>query len=239
MALDLVSAGIGLGVGVLATVFVRELVFRTVQNTEHTKLTAHWSLTEDHGSRPVKLCAEQLSSIEVPPGSQVLVGRGTPVAPEVRQRCEVRVTDRIQSNFALGEDRALVFASGVKPGALAVWTFEDQVLQRLALEWEQAWRQSEPLVPRASITELRGLLGQTVEVVGSVSDLAERGGMHYVRLIDNGFTATVASPTPLDAAKGSTVRVLGTVDRAVMGKEPVLRAQKLERVTGPVAPRAR
>lgn len=237
MEFDLLSAGIGLTVGVLATVFVRELVTRNVQNQEATKLTAHWSLAEHNGARPVKLCAEHVGAIDVPPGSQVLVGRGASasVPAEVRQRCEVRVSDRIQSSFALGDDRALVFATAVRPGALAVWTFEEQVLQRLSTEWAHAWHDSEPLVPHAALTDLRDRVGQSVELVASVSDVAEKNGVHYMRLLDNGFTATVASEAPFEAPKGSTVRVVGTVDRALMGKEPVVRALKVERVLAPAA----
>lgn len=227
MPLDVLSAGIGLGMGVLATLFVRELAFRRVQNDEHSKLTSHWSLAERAG-KPVKLSCEALGDVEVPPGSQVLVGRQGHVPPEVAQRCEVRVSERVASNFALADGRALVFAGAPRPGTLAVWTFEDQVMQRLGLEWEQAWRASEPLVPRATVTGLRELTGHTVEVVASVSDVAEKAGVHYLRLLENGFTATVASKEPVDASKGSVVRVLGTVERALVGQEPVLRALKVE-----------
>jgi hypothetical protein len=232
MILDPLSIGVGLVVGVLVTLFVREIAFRHVLNDEHSKLTAHWSLAES-GGHPVKLSAERLSAgVEVPPGSRVLVGRGSAVPPEVAKRCEVRVSDRIQSNFALADGRAIVFASAVRPQALGVWTYEDQVLQRLALEWDHAWQHAEPMVPRASVTSLKDLTGQTVEVVASVTDVAEKGGVQYLRLIENGFTATVANHEPIQAGKGSTVRVLGTVDRALSGKEPVLRAQKVEALRG-------
>jgi hypothetical protein len=233
MLLDPFSAALGLGIGVLVTIFVREIAFKHIQNEEHSKLTAHWSLGDARGGKPVKLCTERLADVEVPPGSQVLVGRGTPVPEGIARRCEVRVTDRIHSNFALADGRALVFASTVKPGALAVWTYEDQVLQRLGLEWDQAWRAAEPSVPRASVTSLKDLTGRTVEVIGSVSDVAEKAGVHYVRLIENGFTATVASQTPVGAQKGNVVRAIGTVERALAGKEPVVRAIKVETVRAP------
>jgi hypothetical protein len=230
MDFDILSALLGLVVGVLVTVFVRELVFTKIQNQEHSKITGHWSLSEN-GARPVKLCAESLGDVDVPPGSQVLVGRGSHVGAELERRCEVRVSDRIQSSFALADGKAIVYSSGtVKPGTLAVWTYEDQVLQRLALEWDHAWQASEPRVPRATVTSLKDLTGQTVEVIGSVSDVAEKGGVHYVRLIENGFTATVASSTPVHATKGSVVRAIGTVDRALAGKEPVVRASKVEQL---------
>jgi hypothetical protein len=227
MALDVLSAGLGLAVGVLATVFVREIVFRSVQNEEHSKLTAHWSLGE-HGGKPVKLVAEALGDVEVPHGSQVLVGRGSPVPEPVARRCEVRVSDRIQSNFALADGRALVFAGAVRPQTLAVWTYEDQVLQRLAVEWDHAWAASEPRAPRASVTALKDLTGQTVEVVGSVSDVATKDGVQYFRLLENGFTATVATTMPVPAGKGSHIRAVGVVERALLGREPVLRAQRVE-----------
>ncbi|HEV8361258.1 MAG TPA: hypothetical protein VGR28_12470 [Candidatus Thermoplasmatota archaeon] len=227
--IDLLSAGLGLGVGVLATLFVRELAYRKIQNVEHSKLTHHWSLSETgHGA--VRLCTERLDFADVPPGSQVLVGRGTQVPAEVAKRCEVRVSDRIQSNFALAQDKALVFASTVRPGALAIWTYEVQVLQSLDAEWERAWRASEPSVPRASVTSLPHMTGRTVEVVGSVSDVAEKGGVHYVRLMENGFTATVATSSPVAAQKGSVVRAIGTVEKALVGREPVIRAVKVEAV---------
>ena len=227
MPLDIFSAGLGLVVGVLATVFVRELVFRRVQNEEHSKLTAHWSLAET-GGKPVKLVADSLGDVEVPPGSQVLVGRGSYVPEQVAKRCEVRVSDRLQSSFALENGRALVFAGAVRPGTLAVWSYEDQVLQRLAMEWDHAWPHGEPRAHRATVTNLKDLTGQTVEVVGSVSDVAEKGGVHYLRLIENGFTATVASTAPVSAGKGSTIRAVGVVERATMSKEPVLRASMVE-----------
>lgn len=227
MALDLLSVGIGFVVGALAAIFVRELAERRIQNVEHSKLTAHWSIADTRG-KPVKLCAEAIGDVEVPPGSQVLVARGGSVPPQVAKRCEVRVSDRVQSNFMLADGRALVFAASPKPGALAVWTYEEQVLQRLGLEWDHAWRDSEPMVPRATVTDLRSLTGRTVEVVGSVSDVAEKGGIHYLRLLENGFTATVASATPVRAQKGSVVRAVGTVERALLGQEPVLQAVKVE-----------
>ncbi|MCA1812569.1 MAG: hypothetical protein LC624_01300 [Halobacteriales archaeon] len=236
MIIDPVSTGIGLVIGVLVTVFVRELVFKTVQNEEHTKLTAHWSLSEHSGGKPVKLCTEHIGAIGVPAGSQLLVSRDTRVPEDLRKRCEVRVSARIQSNFALGDDRALVFASAVRPGALAVWTFEEQVLQRLSDEWARAWADSEPMVAQVELSGLRELMGQTVEVHGSVSDVAEKGGVHYLRLLDgHGFLATVASDAPISAAKGSMVRVIGTVDRSLVGKEPILRAVKVERLAHSVA----
>lgn len=232
MAFDILSAGVGLVVGIIATVFVRELVFRKVQNTEHSKLTHHWSLAE-RGGRPVKLVAEELGDVEVPPGSQVVVGRGAHVPPAVAQRCEVRVSDRIKNNFALADGRALVFASAVRPSTLAVWTYEDQVLQRLAREWDHAWQHSEPLATRAGVAALRDLTGHTVEVVASVSDVAEKDGVQFLRLIENGVTATVATRTPVRAGKGSVVRAVGVVDRALGGKEPVLRAQTVEALRAP------
>lgn len=233
MAIDILSAGIGLVSGVLATVFVREIAFRRVQNEEHSKLTAAWSLAEK-GGRPVKLSAESLGDgVEVPPGSQVIVGRGTHVPEAVARRCEVRVSDRIQSNFAFATDRALVFARAPKPGTLAVWTYEDQVLQRLALEWDHVWATGEPLAPRATVTALKDLTGQTVEVVGSVADVAERDGVQYLRLIEQGFTATVATRSPVRAGKGSTIRAVGLVERALGGKEPVVRASKVEALRAP------
>lgn len=227
MLFDPLSAGLGLGIGVLVTIFVREIAFKRIQNQEHSKLTAHWSLGEA-GGRAIKVCAETLGDIEVPAGSQVLVGRGGNVPADVAKRCEVRVSDKLQNNFALADGRALVFASTVKPGSLAIWTFEEQVLQRLGLEWDHAWRASEPLVPRATVTSLKDLTGKTVEVVASVSDVAEKAGVHYVRLIENGFTATIASASPIAAAKGSVVRAIGTVEKALVGHEPVLRAVKVE-----------
>jgi hypothetical protein len=228
MAIEIVSTGIGLGVGVLATVFVREIAFRKIQNEEHSKLTSHWSIAESGGG-PVKLCAEHLGNVEVPPGSKVLVGRGTKSVPAaIAARSEIRVSGSIQSNFALAKDKALVFAGAVKEGTLAVWTYEDQVLQRLAYEWDHAWRDSEPLVGRASVTSLKDHVGQTVEIVGSVSDVAQKNGLHYARVIENGVTATIASATPIAAGKGSVVRAIGVVDHAPAGKEPILRAEKVE-----------
>lgn len=232
MAFDILSAFVGLAVGVLATVFVRELVFRKVQNQEHSKLTQHWSLAE-RGGRPVKLVAEALGDVEVPPGSQVLVGRGVSVPSAVAQRCEVRVSARIHNNFALADGRALVFASAVRPGTLAVWTYEEQVLQRLAVEWDHAWRDSEPLAARATVANLKDLTGQTVEVVGSVADVAEKDGLQYLRLMEHGVTATVATRTPVRAGKGSVVRAVGVVERALTGREPVVRAQTVEALRAP------
>jgi hypothetical protein len=232
MPFDIVSAGVGLGVGVLATVFVREIAFRRVQNGEHSKLTAHWSLAEK-GGRPVKLVAESLGDVEVPPGSQVLLGRGSSVPPAVAKRCEVRVTDRVPGNFALADGRALVFASPVRPQALAVWTYEEQVLQRLAVEWDHLWAHAEPAATRAAVTALKDLTGQTVEVVGSVSDVATKDGVTFLRLNEHGFTATIATRETIRAGKGSVVRAVGVVDRALAGNEPVLRATRVESLRGP------
>lgn len=232
MAFDILSAGIGLVAGILATLFVREIAFKTIQNQEHSKLTVHWSLAE-RGGRAVKLVAAVLGDVEVPPGSMVVVPRGALVPDAVAKRCEVRVSDAIQSSFALADGRALVFSGPVKLGSPAVWTYEDQVLQRLALEWDHAWQHSEALAPRASVPSLKDLTGRTVEVVGSVTDVAEKDGVQFLRLVENGFTATISTNTPLrGAGKGSVVRAVGVVDRALTGKEPVVRASKVEALRG-------
>lgn len=227
MAFDPLSAGIGLGVGVLAALFVRELSERRIRNQERSKLTAQWSLA-DLGGGPARLCTPTLGSLDVPPGSQVLVARGAAVPPEVARRCEVRVAAGLGLSFALAGERAILFPGAARAGALALWTREEPILERLAAEWRAAWERSEPLVPRVRVAELAAHLGEDVEVVATVSDVAERDGVKYLRLLDAGYTATLASPGPAAVAKGGAVRAVGRVERVAGGREPVLRASRVE-----------
>jgi len=229
MPLDPVSAGLGLGLGVLATVFVYELGVRKVQNREHAKMTREWSLVEG-GGHPVRLAGAALGDLALPPGSKVLVQRGAFVPRTISDTCQVREVSEVPGNFALLQNSALVFAATPATGAPALWSYEEQVMERLHESFDRAWARGEPIVPLAPVDALARFEGQMVAVQGNVREVADKGGIQYLRLMEKGVPATVASEHRVSARNGTLIRAVGRVERAPVGGEAILRATKVEAI---------
>jgi hypothetical protein len=235
-ALALLLAGAALGalaVAVAAAVRGRPTagLGRSPSGTAADRLTAAWSLAE-LGERPAPplLVARELEApgLEVPAGSRVVVsGRAHPV---VLRSCQVRRAEGplpVEAAVSAGGRRALLFPSGVRPGALALAVAEPALAARLAALAEAAWASAVPYVERRALADLAGEPGLPVEAEGLLAQVVARPGAAGVllRLEDGGHSAAVHAARD-DGLAGRRVRVQGRLARDA-GGYPVVEADRV------------
>jgi len=106
-----------------------ELGWRKETSNETCKLTDIWSL---HELKNPLIVAEKLHM--APPENAKVV-----VANTILQKGNVKKHPGVRGNFALGENRALLFTGEIKRGELALWTIDDAIIKKLRNEFHRLW----------------------------------------------------------------------------------------------------
>ncbi|MDI6707758.1 MAG: hypothetical protein QME47_01525 [Candidatus Thermoplasmatota archaeon] len=138
--MDLLSAGIGAFVGIMATLLMVEIGLKKILPWgETSRLTSIWSLEDIKGTKPLAFVAEDIEGVEIPKGSLVVVkGDKIPYSKDSR----IAKNPAVNTNFAVGEDRALIFSGVPRYGTLAVWTTNPKIIARLGSEFNRLWSES-------------------------------------------------------------------------------------------------
>jgi hypothetical protein len=192
------------------------------------RLTSAWSLAE-LGS-PLILARDLGDAVAVPAGSRAVVCGRAGLA--LLRACKVRRATEVPVEAAVSADgrRALLFPSGLRPGALALSVTDEALVARLASLAESAWAAATPYVERRAIADLAGEPGVPVEAEGRVAQALPRpspgipGGV-LLRLEDGPHSAAVHAARD-DGLVGRRVRVQGRTARDASGY-PVVEAESV------------
>ncbi len=106
-----------------------ELGWKKETSSQTCKLTDIWSL---HELKNPLIVAEKLH-ITPPENAKVVV------ANTILQKGNVKKHPGVRGNFALGENRALLFTGEIKQGDLALWTIDDAIIKKLRNEFHRLW----------------------------------------------------------------------------------------------------
>ena len=110
-----------------------ELGWKKETSTQTCKLTDIWSL---HELKNPLIVAEKIHII--PPDNAKVV-----VANTILQKGNVKKHPGVRGNFALGENRALLFTGEIRRGELALWTIDDTIIKKLRNEFYRLWKDSD------------------------------------------------------------------------------------------------
>ncbi len=210
---EIVSVLIGFLVGVVAAGFAVELGLRKLLSPpEKSKLTQVWSLNEF--PRPL-IASTQLAGLDVPKQSRLIVaakyeGR--------RDGFELRTSPDCHGNFVVDANapRALLFLDGIRPGALALWTVDERLIERLRSEFNRLWGRSVDYVERVALADVPTKPNLTVETQGVVQDIVPYRGNYLLRLTDHGDAVGVLVERQLPL-NGKRVNVTGVVRSSSSG----------------------
>jgi len=126
---DVISLIVGFVVGIIAVSIAIELSWKKEETVETCKVAKKWSLSE---IRNPLIVAEKLK-MNAPGGSKVVVRVETAFSKGAKQNSEA------VGNFALGSDRALIFAGEIREGQLAFRTVDERILRNLRKLFNQFW----------------------------------------------------------------------------------------------------
>lgn len=229
LAATLAVFAVGAAAGVLAVVLITALRGRpSAAAAAVDRLTSAWSLAE-LGS-PILLLARDLAEVDVPAGSRAVVSGHASLA--VLRACDVRRAADVPVEAAVAGDgrRALLFPTGLRPGALALAVAEPALVARLAALAQASWAAATPYVERRGLADLVGEPGLPVETEGRVTQALPRpspgfpGGV-LLRLEDGAHSAAVHTARD-DGLVGRRVRIRGRLARDA-GGYPVVEADNV------------
>lgn len=231
MPVDLLWLSVGFLVGVAATAFALEVAFRRVRNDERATLEKSWSLSELTGDEgPPKIVTKSLEGVRVPKGSKVLVAPGARLPESIAERCELRLHDDADGNFAVGNGKALFCTGPVSTGTLALETVHPALVGQLERSFESLWMKAEPYKLEVDPNEIEHNEGSLVEVEGRVDEVLSAGETSLLRMTSDGSNGrgNVMVPSNLPVEEGSAYRFTGNVVEE--GGRRVLKAEHVEEI---------
>lgn len=149
--LDIVSFIAGLVVGIVAVSIAVEFAWRKSFPEKTCKLTKNWNLNELQS--PV-IAAEKME-IEAPSEAKIVVSSPTPQAKNAREN-----PDAIY-NFAVGLNKAYIFAGKIKEGQIAIVTGDEDIMKELKEKFYSLWRKKEEVksyIPSEGKVVIRGIV---------------------------------------------------------------------------------
>lgn len=231
MPVDLLWLTVGFLVGVAATAFALEVAFRRVRNDERASLTKTWSLDELDGDEgPPSIVTTSLDGVNVPDGARVLVAPGARLPESLSRRCEIRLHDEADGNFAVGNGKALLCTGPVEAGTLALETVHPALVSRLERSFDSLWVQAEPHKRQVEPDEISRNEGSLVEVSGTVDEILSSGDKALVRMAsdDAHGRGNVLVPSNLPIEEGKAYRFSGNVVQEAGRK--ALKAEHVEEI---------
>jgi hypothetical protein len=231
MPVDLLWLSVGFVVGVAATAFALEVALRGVRNDERASLSKDWSLDELDGDEgPPRIVTTSLDGVRVPDGARVLVGPGARLPASLAQRCEIRLHDEADGNFAVGNGKALLCTGPVEVGTLALETVHPALVSRLESSFDSLWVQGEPYKEPVEPDQIDDKEGSLVEVSGRVEEVLASGDKALLRMAgeDTRGHGNVLVPSNLPVEEGKAYRFSGTVVEE--GGRTAVKAEHVEEI---------
>lgn len=222
---DVLSMFIGFVVGVVAAGFAVELGLKKLfRPPENTKLTRVWSLNEF--GQPL-VSATRIELVKVPARGRVVTAHEYGGS---REGITLRTNQETSGNFVVDakHNRALIFLDDIRPGALALWTVEEPLIERLRSEFNRLWTRSTDYVEKVKLSAVPQKANFTIETLGTVEDVVPYKENYLMRLRDDGETVGVLTPRKLSLT-GSRVSVTGIVKTSSTGY-PLIEAIEVRRL---------
>ncbi len=133
--MDIISLGVGILIGFFSVIFAIELgVKKILPYTESVRITTQWALS-DLGSSPLYIVCEKISDIDLPKNVAIISKERFPEY----EKFNSKIIPTVNTNFAVSEDRALIFSTSIKPNIFAVWTSNAKIISRLIAEFNRLW----------------------------------------------------------------------------------------------------
>lgn len=210
---ETVSVLIGFLIGVVAAAIAVEFGLKKLLSPpDRSKLTQVWSLAEFPNAL---VAATSIHGVAPSKGARLLTAAKF---DGERNGFELRTNAELRGSFAVDAHapRALLFLGPVEPGALALWTVDEKLIERLRVEFHKLWSRSTDYVERVPIEEVSKKANLTVETHGTVADIVPYRGNFLLRLTDHGETVGVLINRELPLT-GRRVSVTGIVRASSSG----------------------
>lgn len=149
--MDLIAFVAGLIVGIVAVSVAVEFAWKKSVPEKTCKIIKNWSL--DEINNPL-IVAERIY-LSPPQGAKVVVGNPSPFAKNARENPEVT------GNFAVGVNKAFIFAGDIKKGQVAIVTSDEDILKELRENFYEFYRVKEKpatYVSKKGRVRVRGLV---------------------------------------------------------------------------------
>ncbi len=149
--MDIVAFIAGLIVGIVIVSIAVEFAWKKSMPEKTCKLITKWSLNE---LKNPLIVAERLH-IAPPPEAKVVVATPTPLAKNARENSNVT------GNFAIGLNKAFIFAGEIKEGQLAIVTSDEDIIKELRDLFYDFYRVKEKVVsyvPKKGKVRIRGIV---------------------------------------------------------------------------------
>ena len=149
--MDIVAFIAGLIVGVVIVSIAVEFAWKKSLPEKTCKLISKWSLKE---LKNPLIVAERLH-VAPPPDAKVVVAAPSPLAKNARENPDVT------GNFAIGLNKAFIFAGEIKEGQLAIVTSDEDIIRELREIFYDFYRVKEKVVsyvPKKGKVRIRGIV---------------------------------------------------------------------------------
>jgi len=149
--MDIVAFVAGLIVGIVIVSIAVEFAWKKSIPEKTCKLVRKWSL----GELKSPLIAAERLHVAPPSDAKVVVATPTPLAKNARENANVI------GNFAVGLNKAFIFAGEIKDGQLAIVTSDDDILKELRETFYEFYRVKEKVVsyvPKKGRVKIRGVV---------------------------------------------------------------------------------
>jgi hypothetical protein len=205
---DIISLIVGFVVGIVAVSIAIELGWKKEEPMETCKIAKKWSLTE---IRNPLIVAEKLK-MDMPKNSKVVVKVETAFSKGAKQNSEVK------GNFAIGDDRALIFSGEIREGQLAFRTVDERILRNLRNMFNNFWEWE----AEEESTEVAGK--GIITVRGIAKAVVPYRENYLIRLSYEGGIIGILIDEKLDV-EGKRIEVEG---KTVGDERPFIKAYHLE-----------
>jgi len=149
--MDIIAFIAGLIVGIVAVSIAVEFAWKKSAPEKTCKLTKKWNLAE---LRNPLIVAEKLN-VSPPADAKVVVATPSPLAKKARENPDVT------GNFAVGLNKAYIFAGEIKEGQIAIVTSDDDILRELRDTFYEFYKVKEKVVsyvPKKGKVKIRGVV---------------------------------------------------------------------------------
>lgn len=216
--MTIVDLAIGFVVGIATTTVAFELgIKKFLPKRQTSNWVEDWDLTEV-GRNPM-IVAEKITGVRLPDGARVIVTSKEGSLDAVPDNVDLRVDPEASGNFVVGESRALLFNSIVHPGAPAIRTVDEMIVDKLHRQFDRMWYGGDESTGDSIVED-------EVSAEGIVVDVEQTPDGAVAKLSSQGRTLPVAVANGQDL-EGQAVRVSGKV--VYRDGERVLQADRVER----------
>lgn len=149
--MDIIAFVAGLIVGIVAVSIAVEFAWKKTAPEKTCKLIKNWHLDE---IRNALIVAEKLQ-VEPPHDAKVVVGTPSSFAQKAHENPE------IVGNFAVGVNKAFIFAGDIKNGQVALATSDEELLQELReifFEYDRAHEERKSYTHHPGAIVIRGVV---------------------------------------------------------------------------------